>query len=64
MALIKTHCDLCGGIEYAELHQGDLDDAALSAADYYSSSRSVAGHYPIVRCKNVVWYAHPCGMMT
>ena len=51
MALIKTHCDLCGSIESAELYRGNVNDAAMSAASFYSSSRSAAGHNPIVRCK-------------
>lgn len=50
MALNKTHCDLCGSFEYTELYRGNLDDDTCNAAAYYSSSRSYAGHYPIVQC--------------
>ncbi len=50
MAPIETHCDLCGSIEYSGMYRGNLDGSASNAAAYYSSSRFVAGYYPIVRC--------------
>jgi 2-polyprenyl-3-methyl-5-hydroxy-6-metoxy-1,4-benzoquinol methylase len=50
MALIKTHCDLCGSAESVELYRGNVEDAGTSAAVCYSSSRVIARHSPIVRC--------------
>ena len=56
MTSVTVPCDLCGSTAFEPIYPGDIsfDDANPSA--YFSSSRSQAGHWPIVRCAN-------CGLM-
>jgi 2-polyprenyl-3-methyl-5-hydroxy-6-metoxy-1,4-benzoquinol methylase len=52
MTLVTVPCDLCGSTAFEPMYPGNIssDDADPSA--YFSSSRSQAGHWPIVRCAN------------
>lgn len=51
MTIEKVPCDLCGGTIFSPLFPGTIADYQSNPADYFSSSRRVAGYLPIVRCK-------------
>ncbi len=52
MTSITVPCDLCGGTTFKLVYPGTVAANDSNAATYYSSSRSKAGHLPIVRCVN------------
>lgn len=50
MTLQTVACDLCGGQDFQTLYPGTITDPDHEPASYFSSSRTRAGHLPIVRC--------------
>lgn len=53
MTWINAPCDLCGGRDFGLLYPSTVaPDAPQDARWYYSSSRRIAAHLPIVRCRN------------
>jgi len=52
MTLITVPCDVCGSTNFKLVYSGTVAAADSNVAAYYSSSRSRAGHLPIVRCVN------------
>lgn len=42
-------CPLCGGNQFTRVYPGNIDSSA-DPKRYFSSSRQIAGHWPIVRC--------------
>lgn len=52
MTSIVGPCALCGGTDFAPLYPGTIAELDEDPANFYSSSRSSAGHHPIVRCRS------------
>lgn len=42
-------CPLCGGNQFTKVYLGNIDSSE-DPSRYFSSSRQIAGHWPIVRC--------------
>lgn len=56
MTLTTVPCAVCGGTDFALAYPATSADPAADPALYYSSSRVLAGHLDIVRCRQ-------CGLL-
>ena len=51
MALVTVNCPLCGSGSFTQVYPGTLASSEDAPASYFSSSRTNAGHLPVVRCQ-------------
>ena len=60
MTLVVAACAVCGGRDFRPVYRGTVGEGDLDPAPYFSSSRSSAGHFPVVRCIACgLWMANP-----
>lgn len=56
MSLVTASCAICGGTDFEAVFPSTITDEDRDAADFFSSSRAVAEHPPVVRCRH-------CGLL-
>ena len=60
MTLVMAECAVCGGRDLRLVYAGTVPEGDLDPAPYFSSSRSRAGHLPVMRCVACgLWMANP-----